>query len=145
MLVAYEKPHKNLNEQIAIMERRGMDTGDQADAVAILKRIGYYRLSAYSYPLRQWMTVGGTVKRSDQFIEGTTLDQVAKLHDFDRKLRTHILDGLGQVEVGLRYAVSYTLGKRDPFGHLNVGSLELRECSKLQSPRTDKELTRFVH
>src|SRR5690606_21950504 len=76
MLVAYEKPHKNLNEQVAIMQDRGMDTGELKDAVAYLKRIGYYRLSAYSYPLRQWTGHGADAKRAETFIEGTTLDQV---------------------------------------------------------------------
>lgn len=144
MLVAYEKPHKNLNEQVAIMQDRGMDTGELEDAVAYLKRIGYYRLSAYSYPLRQWSGEGSDAERAETFIEGTTLDQVVRLHDFDRKIRTLLLDGLGQVEVGMRYAISYTLGKRDPYGHLDVAHLDRQQCSDLQN-RNDPSTTRLEH
>lgn len=142
--MAYEKPHRNLNEQVDIMRSRGMDTGDLSDAVASLKRIGYYRLSAYSYPLRQWSGEGSDAQRAEAFIEGTTLEQVVRLHDFDRKVRTLLLDGLGQVEVGLRFAVSYTLGKRDPYGHLHSAHLDQHSCNEPQH-RGNFTSTRFEY
>lgn len=38
------KPHRNFQEQLALLKARGLDVGDHKSAVAALKRIGYYRL-----------------------------------------------------------------------------------------------------
>lgn len=59
---------------------------DRAKAVAALKSIGYYRLSAYTYPLRKPGAEART--RSSDFVEGATLDEVLHLYSFDEKLRT---------------------------------------------------------
>lgn len=49
----YSKPHLSDDKQLALLRDRGLTIEDPAQAVSDLKRIGYYRLSGYLYPLRQ--------------------------------------------------------------------------------------------
>ena len=47
------KPFKNYDEQIALLRERGLIITDEAYARDVLKRMNYYRLSAYSLTLRE--------------------------------------------------------------------------------------------
>ena len=58
-LVPYGKPHLSVNDQIALLEQRGMAIGDRVVAAACLERFGYYRLSGYWYPMRQSRMLAG--------------------------------------------------------------------------------------
>lgn len=82
----YDKPHLDYNAQVQRLISRGLDVPDRAKAVAALKSIGYYRLSAYTYPLLKPGAEART--RSSDFVEGATLDEVLHLYSFDEKLRT---------------------------------------------------------
>jgi len=50
--IPYDKPHATYAERVAILRSRGLMCDDEAAAVALLKTVGYYRLSAYVYPFR---------------------------------------------------------------------------------------------
>jgi abortive infection bacteriophage resistance protein len=49
----YNKPFLGIDQQIVLLQERGMGITDPARAADYLKRIGYYRLSAYWYPFRR--------------------------------------------------------------------------------------------
>ncbi|MBJ8340014.1 Abi family protein [Antrihabitans sp. YC3-6] len=127
-MAEYNKPHRNFNEQIALMKSRGLGCEDDRAAVQALKRIGYYRLSAYSYPFRRF-DPDRPGKRCDEFIAGATFEQVVELCDFDSKLRAQMLVAAEIVEVALRVQVAYFLGKRERFGHLDRVHLDEGECA----------------
>ena len=42
-----DKPWMHLEEQLAILKRRGMNIDDDSKAISYLDKIGYYRLSGY--------------------------------------------------------------------------------------------------
>lgn len=125
----YDKPHLDYNAQVQRLISRGLDVPDRAKAVAALKSVGYYRLSAYTYPLRKPGPEART--RSSDFVEGATLDEVLRLYSFDEKLRTELLAGLQRLEVGLRVQIGYTLGKRHRYGHLDASHLDPTRCAEL--------------
>lgn len=77
------KPFRSIDEQIELLGCRGMIIDDNEVARHALERIGYYRLSGYSYPFRKHAPNDTTEWRSDQFMEGTKFDQVLKLYEFD--------------------------------------------------------------
>ncbi|WP_308467323.1 Abi family protein [Rathayibacter soli] len=70
------KPHKTYAEQLELLKSRGLAVADEADAVALLQRVGYYALSGYSYPFRLKNLDGS---RSDRFRQGTSIEQVGSL------------------------------------------------------------------
>lgn len=127
-MAEYDKPHLTFDEQLARLVERGMQYRDHAAAIVSLKRIGYYRLSAYTYSFREVDQAG---QRLDKFIEGATLEAVVELHDFDARLRSVLLAGLESFEVALRVQIAYTLGRRDKYGHLNPQqALDRSECDR---------------
>ena len=134
----YAKPHLNYNAQVDLLRRRGLEIGDERAAVRALRRIGYYRLSAYTYVLRRPAPQGPSGPRlppSDEFIDGATFEQAVALHDFDDRLRGVLLSGLQRIEVALRVQVGYQLGKTDPHGHLDAVHLDAARCREVAHVR----------
>lgn len=105
--VLYSKCALSYDEQLALLEQRGLVVADRPYAIDILSRISYYRLSAYWHPFRMKDADG---LRQSQLQPGTTFEDVLSLYEFDRKLRLLVLDALERVEVSIRTAVTHRLG-----------------------------------
>lgn len=129
----YVKPHLPYDQQLQRIVERGMPYADQKAAVRALQHIGYYRFSAYTYPFRQFNPTGADGRpsrpRPDAFQEGSLFEHAVALHDFDQSLRRCLANGLEDVEIGLRTQIAYTLGKTDPFGHLDGRALDAKACA----------------
>lgn len=82
---AYNRPWKAFDEQISLLQSRGMAVPDTAQAMTWLQRVGYYRLSAYWYPFRVFRhtqdSATGAIQttRTDGFVPGTTLNDAVDL------------------------------------------------------------------
>lgn len=130
----YSKPHLPYDQQLSLMAQRGMTYSDRGRVLRTLKRIGYYRLSAYSYPFRDPIDKrqpnGALEGRADNFIAGTSFEQVNALYEFDRKLRSCLATALETLELGLAVHIGYVAGKRSPFAHLSPQFLDSDECGK---------------
>lgn len=141
-LSLYSKPHLTFDQQLALLEARGLRCDDHAKGIALLRAVGYYRLSAYVYPFREMLPEGEQCVqspvhyRSSRIVEGTSLEDVQQLWLFDRRLRSRVLDGLEIVEVGLRTQIAYVAGARDPFAHLKREHLDEQACSE-RRPSTE--------
>jgi len=131
------KPHLTYQQQLAKMRARGLTYKDHILAIQSLKRIGYYRLSAYTYPFRILDESQSTPVLRDEFERGTTFEDALYLYAFDEKLRTILLEGLNAIEIGLGVQVGYTLGKRSPIGHENVNDLNVHACNEVISYTSD--------
>jgi len=108
----YTKVALTFSDQLVLMLSRGMNFADPTNAEPHLRRIGYYRLSAYSHPFRQ--------PASDNFVIGTSFERVVELYEFDRKLRLLLLDAIERVEIQVRTFVTYHVGHAfGAFGHTN--------------------------
>jgi len=145
-MLEYRKPHLNYKEQVDLLRSRGLDVGGEAEAVALLRRVGYYRLSAYTYVLRAAASpaeLAAGARRSSMFVSGARLEDVRKLYEFDSRLRAVLLEGLQSLEVALRVEIWYTLGKRDRFGHLDPAHLDTPRC--LQIPRNPNQTAPTKH
>ena len=102
------KRFSTIDEQINVLTSRGLAL-DHAVADQWLRNVGYYRLSGYWYPYREIDDQPGG-RRLDHFIAGASFDDVVRLYEFDRKLRTLLHDGIERVEVTLRSHLSYLIG-----------------------------------
>lgn len=109
----YSKPYLTVPQQIALLKQRGMVIGDEAKAAEYLQRIGYYRLSAYWYPMRQRSGPSGEVVE-DNFVRGTSFKEATDLYTFDSRLRLITMDALERLEVSLRTEVALTLRRHGP-------------------------------
>ena len=130
----YEKPWLSYEEQLMLLQERGLTITDKERALAYLERIGYYRLSGYWYPFRQRTGICCLLRKEgrskfkrgmtdklvlDEFQPGAEFHQAVDLYVFDKKLRLLALDALERIEIGLRVDIAHTLGKQDKFAYLS--------------------------
>jgi len=127
----YSKPYQDVPSQLALLQEKGIYVSDTAAAIACLERIGYYRLSGYSYPFCNRRTAvhpvtgkplqQGDKRRiqivvEDRFREETAFSTVMDLYVFDKRLRLLSLDAIERIEVALRVDISLMLGVPKPLG-----------------------------
>jgi abortive infection bacteriophage resistance protein len=146
----YMKPYKNVSDQIALPQSRGMGITDKAAASNCLQRIGYYRLSGYWFPFRKShistnplsakvlphpLTGKPQVIVEDNFRSGTTFQLVMDHYVFDKRLRLLFLDAIERIEVALRVDIALLIGARDPWAHRDPNQLH-GKFSKRINPTT---------
>ncbi len=105
------KTPTTFEEQLDILQARGMQVEDRQKALEVLSRINYYRLSAYML----------TFKLEDNFEDGVTFNRIYDLYEFDKRLRNMIVGVLETIEVTFRNHISYLIAhKYGAIGHLDV-------------------------
>lgn len=114
------KPYTDTPSQLLLLQQRGLLIEDQVSATRALETIGYYRLSGYWYPYR----IAGPAGRLDNFSSGTTFGYVARLYEFDRKLKLLMLEALERIEVQVRVQVGQVLGQRGPLAYTMPSELD---------------------
>ena len=99
-----DKPFKTFEEQVAILESRGMRT--DALTVQVLKREGYYSvINGYKDPLLD--KKASTTAGSDAYKPGATFTEIHRLYSFDRDLRLVMLRYFSIAEATLKTACAY--------------------------------------
>lgn len=88
--------HKSL---VQLLKERGMKIADDDRAEHCLCHIGYYRLSAYMYPLLSFP------KCNHRFKPGASFDKVMMLYRFDKELRMLIFREIEKIEIAVRCAI----------------------------------------
>lgn len=110
----------NIEEQIALLDSRGMKIEDKEKAKENLLDIGYYRLGFYWFPFEK--TYPRKSKRNHEFKDGTELDYAIKLYYFDFDLRNIFLRYISRIEVNFRTTVIYWVSntyKDNPYWYID--------------------------
>lgn len=110
-----------------------MDVGDPVVAERTLRTYGYHRLTSYSYVFRKMLPENrrdpqARLFRDIFFVEGTSLEAITRLYEFDARLREVLLSGLFDFEVRLRAAVAHVLARRSPTAHIEEQHLNEKAC-----------------
>mgnify|MGYP004483917129 FL=1 len=113
----FNKEFKNLEEQIMIMEYKGMVIPDHEYAKEVLLRENYFFLNGY----RHLFLKSETEKK---FIPGTTFDELYSLFLFDRTFRNIIFKNLLVIENNIKSIISYQLSKK--YGYKENDYLRLK-------------------
>ncbi len=114
----FTKTHLTYEQQIELLESRGLLFTDKIYAKTKLEHISYYRLSAYFLPYQS---------EKDKFIEGTTFEDVLQLYYFDKELRKLIFNAIETIEVNVRANVVYKLSKEtEAFGYMDEKNLNVK-------------------
>ena len=100
--VPYPKQIQTFASQIGILKQRGMAFADEAAAEAWLRRVSYYRMSGYWYPLL-------ADRVNHVFKPGTTFEQAVSLYEFDCRLRRLVFTSIGRIEVAVRTQMAYVM------------------------------------
>lgn len=109
----YAKPPLTLDQQVELLQSRGLHVADVENAKAYLSHINYYRLRGYWLPFEQ-------AHDPHVFRPGVSFDDVLKLYVFDRELRLLIMDAIERVEVSMRANWAYHLAhEHGSHAHMN--------------------------
>lgn len=109
------KPFKTIEEQLAILENRGLLIEDRESAKKFLANLNYYRLSAYTLTLR----------KNDHFYENVHFSDVMQIYNFDMELRAALMYLLESIEVSMRTYIGYYHAKTfGALGYYDAASFE---------------------
>lgn len=107
------KKPTTFQEQVNILKNKGLQIEEEHQAIEILNRINYYRLSAYTL----------TYKVDKKFLEGVSFDDVYNLYEFDKRLRNMIMGVLETIEVAFRIHIAYLIAhKYGATGYMDVAN-----------------------
>ena len=84
---------------VSFLRSRGLAIGNETRAKDYIRHIGYYRFSAYLYPLLT------TPKENHVFKCGSTFDNALDMYRFDRHLRLLMFNQIEKIEVAVRSAI----------------------------------------
>jgi abortive infection bacteriophage resistance protein len=100
MKVVYNKVCTLPHDLIPLLKQRGLIIPDEQRTVNYLTNIGYFRLSAYFYPLLE-------EPKTDHFYkDGATFDMALDMYRFDRKLRILLFNEIEKIEIAIRSAMN---------------------------------------
>lgn len=102
----FEKEYKTSSELVSLLKERGLIIRNVDKACNFLDNIGYYRLSAYMYPLLK------TPKTEHQYKIGASFEKVIMLYRFDKKLRILLFNEIEKIEIAVRAAIINIVAER---------------------------------
>ena len=101
--IPFSKTYTSPHDLVSLLQSRGLSINDAVRAERYLEYIGYYRLSAYMYPLLQ------LPKEQHLYKVGASFNQVLMLYRFDKKLRLLIFNEIEKIEIAIRSAIVNTV------------------------------------
>ena len=99
------KKAKTIEEQINILESRGLVIKDRDFAATVLRDINYYVLSGYLHEFKD---------KAGNYKEGLPFEHISALYKFDSALRNILLYAMEHVEQGLKTRIAYTIALAYP-------------------------------
>jgi abortive infection bacteriophage resistance protein len=101
-----DKPFKELNELVSLLEHRKLRVHNADEASVVLSDLNYYRFTGYA---RQFQI--DPAQGNNQFVGDSSFDTICTLVDLDRQLRFTLLDALTTVEIAIRSRFAHELGR----------------------------------
>ncbi len=116
------KQPEPLCKQVEKLKEHGCEITDFNQALLILSKINYYKLSAYFLPFR---LSDGTYKPE------TTLFQVYKIYEFERKLISFLYGVIQEIEVFVKTQIAYFhSNKYGALGYMDTSTVKLSAADK---------------
>ncbi|MCK5543187.1 MAG: Abi family protein [Desulfobacterales bacterium] len=124
------KPHKSYEELVNLLENRGMIIPNKARAKRKLSQIGYYRLSGFWYPCREFNNAqNGKITRKDTFQKDVNFNDIITLYLFDKKLRLLMMDAIERIEIHIRSIIAHEIGQYNPLSYESVSFVDPKKLN----------------
>ncbi len=104
------KKATTIDQQIALLEKRGLTIADKKKAREILEDVGYYRLGFYLFPFEK--SYPKLDHRTHEYVKGATFEDVVNLYYFDCDLRLLLMRYLNRIEIAFRTSIIYNLSNK---------------------------------
>ncbi|TYL46583.1 Abi family protein [Marinomonas sp. IMCC 4694] len=101
-MIAFNKPAITPEQQLTLLEKRGLTIFNHSRALAFLRSVSFFRLTPYMRPFQE--------NAQHNFIAGTCFRQLVEIYDFDRRLRLLVMDAIERAEVAIRGHISNHMG-----------------------------------
>ena len=113
----YIKKALSVEEQIELLESRGVIIDNHSEAKLFLTFINYYRFSAYTL---NFETPSSDGVRTHKFLPEVNFTEIRELYEFDHELRLHFIKALESIEIAFKTVLcSYMALKYGPHWHEN--------------------------
>lgn len=96
----YKKDALNVEQQIALLQEKGLIIVDLQTAKHWLSHISYFRFKNYSYSFKDYETADGN------YLPGTSFEMVRDLYLFDRKLKMIVFAAIENIEISVKTQIS---------------------------------------
>lgn len=100
MATTFPKEYKSPSALVQLLKARGLTINDEALAESYLTNVGYYRFSAYLFPLLT------TPKDAHHFKSNSCFNEAVSLYKFDKKLRQFLFNEIEKIEIAVRSAIA---------------------------------------
>lgn len=100
MSIHFDKSYTTPTDIVQLLRKRGLEIADENKARHYIEHIGYYRLSAYLYPLLE------EPKSYHHFKPQSTFNNAISLYRFDKKLRMFLFNEIEKIEVSFRSTIA---------------------------------------
>mgnify|MGYP003467857090 CR=1 FL=1 len=100
MTETYPKKYNSPDDLVALLIQRGLTITDESIASQYIRNIGYYRLSAYLYPLLD------IPKEKQIFKQNSCFGKALELYCFDKKLRLFLFNEIEKIEISFRSSLA---------------------------------------
>jgi abortive infection bacteriophage resistance protein len=100
----FSKPSISIEEQLALLQQRGLTIKEPDRAKHYMEVISFFRLSAYMRPFQKLND------HNHRFNPNSEFKQIVALYAFDRELRLLVIDAVERVEVATRAMINNVMG-----------------------------------
>lgn len=98
------KKSKTVEEQLQILEKRGLVIENRDRAIEILRNVNYYTLTGYLFPFKQ----------GEKYQNGTSMNLAIKLYHFDNEIRNILMALMVEAEEKLKTRIAYNIAIDHP-------------------------------
>lgn len=132
-----DKEFKTIDEQIAILESRGLQIPDKETARDFLYRNNYYRVSGYSLTLRS----------RDVFVPSAQFQNIIDIYEFDHELRHILLKYIEMIEVAVKSVYSHEFTRiYGATGHLDPANfVDASQHANIMKKAEEQKSSRLPH
>lgn len=109
----YPKRPYSIDEQLDLLEERGMIIENRKSAGHFLATHNYYRFSGYALHFE----IFENRKRTHKFIPGTKFNDAIRIYEFDVKLRNLIFQAVKEIEIAFRTQLCLILANKYKDSH----------------------------
>lgn len=100
-----QKTFKTLDEQVKILESKGLTITDYEKTKEILFRENYFFVNGYRHLLMR-------TNQPNRFVEGATFEELYSIFVFDRKMRNVMFKNILIIENNIKSIISYELSRK---------------------------------
>ena len=100
----YTKPVLTVADSVLRLKNKGLVIANDADAERFLRAVGYFRFRGYALPFMQ-KAPAGFLFGTREFKPGTTFEHIQEMYEFDRALRSLVMEQIDRIEVAVRAAI----------------------------------------